>query len=52
MKIIITAKDNDLDKSVDEVMKLAESIKGYEVKSYRCMADGTSLILENGKVKM
>jgi len=46
MKLIITAKDNNLDKSVDEIMRIAEMIKEYEIKSCRCMKDGTSLILK------
>jgi len=46
MKIIITAKDKDLDKTVDKVVELASKIKGYEWKDCECMEDGTSLILE------
>ena len=46
MRIIITAKDEDLDKSVDKVVELASKIKGFEWKGCRCMEDGTSLILE------
>ena len=46
MKIIITIKDNNLDKSVDKAVELASMIKGFEWKGCRCMKDGTSLILE------
>ena len=46
MKIIITAKDKDLDTSVDKVIELASKIKGFEWKGCRCLSDGTSLILE------
>jgi hypothetical protein len=46
MKLIITAKDNDLDKSVDEVIRIAEMIKGFEWVDCECKEDGTSLILE------
>ena len=46
MKIIITAKDKDLDKTVDRVVKLAFKIKGFEWKGCKCMKNGTSLILE------
>jgi len=46
MKIIITAKNEDLDASVDKVVELASKIKGFEWKGCKCMEDGTSLILE------
>jgi hypothetical protein len=46
MKIIITAKDKDLDKTVDKVVELASKIKGYEWKGCKCMEDGTILVLE------
>jgi len=46
MKIIITAKNENLDESVDEVIKITDKIKGYEWKSFRCLKNGTTLILE------
>lgn len=45
MKIIITAKDKDLDKTVDEVMNIANKIKG-KIIGERCICDGTSIIIK------
>lgn len=53
MKTIITIKtgkggnstEREIDKTVDEVVKIAEGIKG-EWKGCRCMCDGTSLVVE------
>jgi len=47
MKLIITCKSKNLDKSVDEVIRIADKIKGFEWKGCKCMGNGTSLILEN-----
>lgn len=50
MKIIITMKDKDLDRTVDEVLSIGEVVyKKYHLKACRCkcMKDGTTLILEN-----
>jgi hypothetical protein len=46
MKLIITAKDNDLDMSVDMVVEIASKIRGFEWVDCDCREDGTSLILE------
>ena len=53
MKIIITAKtgkgdnstEKEIDRTVDEVVKVGEIIKGEWV-DYKLYPDGTSLILE------
>ena len=49
MKIIITAKSEDLDKTVDVVLDISSELeeKGYKVKGCRCMKDGTSIILDS-----
>ena len=50
MKIIVTIKDKDLDKSVDDVLRigslLEEEFKGFRIGNCRCLSDGTTLILE------
>ena len=50
MKIIVTIKDKDLDKSVDDVLKigslLEEEFKGFRIGRCRCLEDGTTLIME------
>jgi len=53
MKIIITAKtgkgkksnSKEVDRTVDEVMKIANKTKG-KIVGKRCLIDGTSLVLE------
>lgn len=52
MKVIITIKDNDLDRSVEEVLTIGEMIyKKYKLNycKCKCMGDGTSLILDKRK---
>lgn len=49
MKIIITVKDKNLDRSVEEVLTIGEMIyKKYKLNycKCKCMSDGTSLILD------
>jgi hypothetical protein len=49
MKIIITIKDKNLNKSVEEVLTIGEMIyKKYKLNycKCKCMSDGTSLILD------
>jgi hypothetical protein len=46
MKIIITCEDEDLDRSVEEVVRIASKAKDYEWKDYEIKSTGTSLILE------
>jgi hypothetical protein len=52
MKIIITAKtkshnpsEKEIDKTVDEVMNVANKIKG-KIIGKKCFCDGTSIIIE------
>jgi len=52
MRIIITIKDKNLNRSVEEVLTIGEMIyKKYNFNACkcRCMSDGTSLILEKRK---
>jgi hypothetical protein len=52
MKIIITVKDKNLDRSVEEVLTIGEMIyKKYKLNycKCKCMSNGTSLILEKRK---
>lgn len=49
MKIIITIKDKNLDRSVEEALTIGEIVYNkYHLKfcKCKCMSDGTSLILE------
>ena len=52
MKIIITIKDKNLDKSVDDVLRigsmLQKKFRGFKKGKLkvRCYDDGTSLIME------
>lgn len=50
MRIIITIKDKNLNKTVDDVLDigsiLQKKFKGFKMGRCRCMSDGTSLILE------
>jgi hypothetical protein len=50
MKIIITIKDKNLDKTVDDVLEIGSMLqkkyKGFKVGRCKCMSDGTTLILE------
>ncbi len=50
MKIIVTIKDKNLDKGVDDVLKigslLEREFKGFKVRKCKCMSDGTTLMLE------
>jgi len=48
MKLIITAKDEDLDLTVDVVEDMGFNLEkeGYKWKSCKCLSNGTSLILE------
>lgn len=47
MKLIITAKSEDLDKTVDVVQGIAFELeeKGYNAKGCKCLKDGTSIVL-------
>ena len=49
MKIILTIKDKNLDKTVDDILKigslLEKKFKGFKMGRCRCMEDGTTLIL-------
>ncbi|MEK6859362.1 MAG: hypothetical protein AABX54_00970 [Nanoarchaeota archaeon] len=50
MKIIITIKDKNLDKTVDDLLVvgsiLEKKFKGFKMGRCRCMSDGTTLIME------
>jgi len=56
MKLIITAKtgkgekstEKEIDKTVDIVEKIGFNLdkKGWDIKSCKCMCDGTGLVLE------
>jgi len=50
MKIIITIKDKNLDKTVNDILMigsmLEKKFKGFKIGRCKCMSDGTSLILE------
>jgi len=50
MKIIITIKDKNLDKSVDLVLEIGSMLqkrfKDFKMGRCRCLSDGTTLILE------
>ena len=53
MRIIITAKtkshnpsEKELDKSVDELIKITKKIKGFGWIDCECRSTGTSLVLE------
>ena len=50
MRIIITIKDKNLDKTVDDVLMigsiLEKKFKGFKVGRCKCMSDETTLIME------
>ena len=51
MKIIITIKDkNNVNSTVDKVLDiwsmLEKKFKGFKMGRYKCMSDGTMLVLE------
>ena len=50
MKIVITIKDKNLDKSVDDILTIGSMLhkkfKGFEVGRCKCMSDGARLVLE------
>ncbi len=53
MRIIITSKtknhnpsEKEIDKTVDIVMEIVNKLEEYDIVSYKCYKDGTSVVME------